>query len=892
MTPADDDRHALKIYRQALDESGPDRERFIRGQCGEDHALEAAVRDLMKTSDDTGVLDRAPSNLLHADSDVSGDWIGPYRVLETIGRGGMGIVYLAEQREPIERRVALKLIQPGLQTDEIRARFEGERRALAIMSHPNIARVFDAGHTEDGRPYFAMEHVPGQTITDFANSQRLTVDERLKLFLEVLDAVRHAHQKGIIHRDIKPGNVLVGSAEGRARVKVIDFGVAKAVDRRLTPDTVHTWSGRLVGTLEFMSPEQVGAERSVDDTRSDVYACAMLLYELLVGALPFDRERFESSSLAEIHHLICEAEPPKPSHRISEVFERGVDVAVKRQVDPSQLARVLRGDLDAIVMKGLEKAVTRRYQSAGEFRDDIVRYLEDRPIEARPPSATYQMKKFVRRHRVPVAAALLIFVAVTSGMIVAWHGLSAAERALVDVKIESAKWRAALTFFEDMLASASPETVQGRDAPVLLEAVQFAADRAGTQLEQFPEGEASVRCTIAKVFLSLGRIQDAQKQVTLAEKRYALLEEPPPTLSAEVLHSRGVVELALGNLENATTALNECLEVVGKIPIGDPKRSFLRSRVRMELCQVLLHTRDHDRAERLAREAIEIAAHSNIPAHDRLAFDNQLALVLKAKGQFPEAERLYRQCLERSRSLGENHPFTPQFESNLGMLLLFTDRAQDAEVLFRSSLETRLRVLGPKHERLAESYNNLALAEQNLKKIDAAIENFMNAREILEGNVGPTHPHLASLSFNIAELYEQNGDALKAVPEYQRAVAIDESNYGAEHLYVARGRFQLARALFRSGNAKDAEPIAKDAVRSYEGAKDVEPWRLGRAKSLLGACLAELARFEEAEVELLDAFERTHAELGPEHKRTLTIRSALRKLYETWGKPEKQSHWQ
>jgi len=337
-----------------------------------------------------------------------GDRVGNYVIREQIGEGGFAIVYAAEQERPVRRKVALKIIKLGMDTKQVIARFEAERQALAMMDHPNVAKVFDAGATETGRPFFVMEHVAGESITDYCDKQRMTIEDRLGLFAQVCEGVQHAHQKGIIHRDIKPSNVLVTVKEGEPQVKVIDFGVAKAITQRLTEKTIYTEQGQLIGTPEYMSPEQAEMTGADIDTRSDIYSLGVLLYELLTGALPFDQTTLRQAAFGEIQRIIREEEPAKPSTRLSSLGDDSATSAKRRRVDPKSLYRELRGDLDWIVMKALEKDRSRRYASASEFAKDLHRHRRGEPVEAAPPSKLYRLSRFVRRNQAGLNALVLI----------------------------------------------------------------------------------------------------------------------------------------------------------------------------------------------------------------------------------------------------------------------------------------------------------------------------------------------------------------------------------------------------------------------------------------------------------------------------------------------------
>jgi serine/threonine protein kinase/tetratricopeptide (TPR) repeat protein len=390
--------------------------------------------------------------------------LGPYKLLEQIGEGGMGIVWMAEQTEPIQRRVAVKVVKEGMDSRQVLARFEAERQALALMEHPNIAKVLDAGQTPSGRPYFVMELVKGQPITKYCDEKRLAVRERLELYADVCRAVQHAHQKGIIHRDLKPSNVLVAPYDGRPVVKVIDFGVAKATGQRLTDKTLFTGFGALVGTPEYMSPEQAEVNNQDIDTRSDIYALGVLLYELLTGSTPLTRKRLKEMPLLDVLRLIREEEPPRPSTRLLESKDTLPSISAQRQTEPAKLTRLVRGELDWIVMKALEKDRNRRYETANGFAMDVQRYLADEPVLACPPSASYRLKKFLRRHKGPVlaASAIVLLLAVLAGSI-GWVVRDAAARRAETVRLvksalkESATWQEQRRLLEALSAARRAE---------------------------------------------------------------------------------------------------------------------------------------------------------------------------------------------------------------------------------------------------------------------------------------------------------------------------------------------------------------------------------------------------------------------------------------------------
>lgn len=438
------DHERLKeIFTHALSIRVPDQQdAYLAGACHGDPALREQVESLLAAAEQAGDFLERTVQVGPGEGPLErpGSVIGRYKLLEEIGRGGFGVVYMAEQVEPVRRQVALKIIKAGMDTREVIARFEVERQALALMDHPNIARVLDAGATEAGRPYFVMELVRGIPITDYCDKENLSGSERLRLFVKVCHAVQHAHQKGIIHRDLKPSNVLVAVHDGEPVPKVIDFGVAKAVGARLTEKTLFTGFHEMIGTPAYMSPEQAELSGLDIDTRSDIYSLGVLLYELLTGAPPFDLDTIRQAALDEVRRMIREDEPPKPSTRIRALGEKLPDVARRRHVDPAALIRLVRGDLDWIVMKALEKDRRRRYDTPDALADDVARHLNNEPVTAAAPSTAYTLRKFVRRHRTGIAfSAALVALLLAGTAVSTWQAVRAtrAERAQASLRLEA-----------------------------------------------------------------------------------------------------------------------------------------------------------------------------------------------------------------------------------------------------------------------------------------------------------------------------------------------------------------------------------------------------------------------------------------------------------------------
>jgi serine/threonine protein kinase len=442
--------------------AGPRREELLAMECGQDAELRREVESLLAAKSTEAAVDPQPSTISSPITEGPGTRIGPYKLLQQIGEGGFGLVFMAEQERPLRRRVALKIIKVGMDTRQVVARFEQERQALAMMDHPNIARVLDAGATDTGRPYFVMELVKGIPIAEYCDANQLTTPERLSLFIPVCNAVHHAHQKGIIHRDIKPSNILVTLHDGTPVSKVIDFGIAKATDARLTEKTLFTEHRAMVGTPAYMSPEQAEMSGLDIDTRSDVYSLGVLLYELLTGTTPFNMHDLLAAGINEIQRIIRETDPPKPSTRVSALGDSLGEIAARRKVEPRRFGLLLRGDLDWIVMKCLEKDRTRRYDAASNLADDVQRHLRGNAVVAAPPSALYRVRKFARRYSRQVIVGALVASAMISSASIAswgWANARAANRAITHQMIAS----------ENLLRRAAAADVKGKNLTPLVE---------------------------------------------------------------------------------------------------------------------------------------------------------------------------------------------------------------------------------------------------------------------------------------------------------------------------------------------------------------------------------------------------------------------------------------
>ena len=652
--------------------------------------------------------------------------IGPYRLLRHVGAGGMGEVWLAEQTKPVRRQVALKVIKAGMDTDEVVVRFEAERQALAMMAHPAIARVFDAGATPQGRPYFVMEYVPGEPITTYCQRHKVPVAERLELFMHVCEGVQHAHQKGIIHRDLKPSNVLVALQDQKPVPKIIDFGVSKATTQTLTDSTMCTQYGQVIGTPEYMSPEQAENTGLDIDTRADVYSLGVILYELLTGSLPFESKNLRAKGLDELRRTIREVDPPRPSQRVT-VLAAAPDASQSLRAEAARVAGRLRGDLDWITMRALEKDRTRRYGAASDLAADIRRHLEFQPVVAGPPSQVYRLKKFVRRNRIGVTAAatlvaLLAFLAATmtiQAQRIARERDRTAQEA-VRANREASAAKQVSDFLVGLFEISDPSEARG-NALTAREVLDNGVGRIEKDLIDQPEIQARLMGTMGTVYTNLGLYRQSETLLRRAVEtnRKTFGDEHPTTL--ESLHQ-------LANLLWYQDRFAEAEPIYLEVDAGRSKvLGALHPdtlKVDSDIASLYSKQKRLEEAETLARRTLEsqtlaLGAEHPDTRISRVTLQN----IYFQQGRFAEAEAIARQVLESSRRrVGENHPETLTDMHNLATIVDAFKRYDDAEAIYLRTIQGKLKVYPPGHPSTGRSIQRLISMYERWGKPQKAAE--------------------------------------------------------------------------------------------------------------------------------------------------------------------------
>jgi eukaryotic-like serine/threonine-protein kinase len=820
------------LFHEAFELDSAARGRFLRDKCP-DAEVRAEVERLLAEHDeardflsrpalgDFPVEAKASSSgsdepTASIDSgEIEVKIIDRYYLLEKIGEGGMGEVWRAEQKEPIRRRVALKLIKSGTNTREVMARFESERQALALMDHPAIAKIFDAGSTPQGAPYFVMEYIAGVPITAYCDNHKLSVRERLELFKHVCEGVQHAHQKAIIHRDLKPSNILVTEVDGRAVPKIIDFGVAKALSQKMTADTIFTRAGALIGTPEYMSPEQASSGGEDIDTRTDVYSLGIVFYELLAGVPPIQLRRV---AFEEFLRRLREDEPAKPSTKIrTQDQATSTDVARKRQSEPLTLYKQMRGELDSVALKALEKDRSRRYGSPSDFAADVARYLNNDAVLAVPPSAAYRARKFARRYRTGLVIACAFALVLIAAAVISTRQSIRANREAIRASREAAIAEAVNNFLQnDLLAQASAAKQSGPSTkPDLHIEVRTVLDRAAERIEgkftNQPVLEASIRDSIGRTYIDLGLYPEARKQLERELELRRMAQGPEDINTLKSMAYLGYLCVFEGKYAEAEILEKQALEVQSRV-LGAEHRDTLESMDHLAVTYAL--EQKYQLAEDIQTRALGIRKRLLGPEDPQtLSSMYELANVYLHEGKSAQAEALDAQTVEiQKRVLGSEHPATLRSMTDLAADYASEGKYAQAEALNLQTLEIRKRVLGPEHYDTLISMINLAFDYRGEDK-NAQAEAFdIQALEIQKRVLGPNHPETLRTMNNLADDYINEGKYAQLEAILVQILEIQKRVLGPENSHTATTLYNLGCMAARRGDKEKAIALLSQAV--------------------------------------------------------------------------------
>lgn len=809
-----------------------------------------------------------------------GRHIGRFELLRVLGEGGMGIVYLAEQSEPLRRQVALKLIKPGMDSQQVVNRFEAERQVLAQLTHANIAQVLDGGTTTLGRPYFVMEYIEGQPITTYCDHHKLTIQSRLTLFRQICQAVHHAHQRGIIHRDIKPSNILVAEQDGHPVPKIIDFGVAKAVAQASTGQSPFTDHGQLFGTPAYMSPEQAGPSHEDVDTRSDVFSLGVLLYELLVGALPYESDSLRKDGISHTCNVIHVTDPLTPSTRFKALGDNATIAAGNRSTQPKELEKCLRRELEWIPLKAMRKDRSERYQSVADLAEDVENYLRGKALNAGPPATVYRLRKFIRRHARMVASLLLLLVTLVAGIVVS-------TRFAIQANRSRAEAQAIADFLQnDVFGSVSYEKAKDSDFAYVLD---VASERLDEGNFKNPLLEASIRRTLGQAYNAILKPDQGIKHMERAHRVYVERLGPEHEVTIDHVVSMGWIYRHLGRIQAAEHLWTELIDVLERTK-GEERRLIGPLNGLANTHQVQGHYRS---AESMFRKALEI--------HERVRGDMtawlwpslNLAATLTSMGHYQEAESLLLEALDvAGRQWGPENNWTLSYTAKLGNLYFKQGRISEAEELLVSILETQRRLFVRDHPQTLRTMRFLAILRMNEGNIEEAETLLMDAikGKYIQNEFGEAYQEIKTKN-TLAVMRIKQGQYAEATQLLQEALEVYRRDLGDENPYTLKVRHDLGVLHREQGRYQDANDLLCAALAGRREKLGPDHPETLESMHELGVLYLAQSQYKSAESMLLEAYERRAERLRPGHPHTDETVDILIQLYKVWDRPEEVENW-